>query len=391
MDSPSISSTSITSLPLDILLEILTGLPPKSAVGFRCTSKFFHDLIPEPRFAFRILVSLPSKTPRALNLYSVSYSEDSHGNLRADTAQRLDVQGLVCSIDGKTCLCRESGGEAVYDLSTGRRICLPSIGWPVGYAASSFNLGVCSYSVLGFDSVLERYKVFRSVVYCDSDQGWMLNRLYVLTVGVDKTWREIDYFPFTVSTQGAVHIHGIIYLIPRQFSQPLTNLFDFFTTEESKIIAMDVATESFITSIPFPFEYPSPYLKGGQPWMKLNGGLAFINILGPQKASGTFTPWPDKIDICTLERSMEWEKQTVILPLEEKKVMGEATFMEFTTNSMGEIVFLIQRNCMTSPLILVYSFGRDVWRRFEIHAVCNYPDFYRGAVHVEDEIVNFLE
>nr|GMD29502.1 putative F-box protein At3g52320 [Ipomoea batatas] len=310
-------STSITSLPREILLKILTGLPAKSAVRFRCSSKFFYSFIPEPRFAFRIIVSLPSKTPPGLNLYSVSYREDSHGNLQADTAQRLDVRGLVCSADGKMCLLSHasgdaSGDDALFDLSTGRHIWLPSrISWSTGRA------------VLGFDSVSERYKVFNSEVYYDSDRQRVMNQLY----------------------------------------------------------------------IPFPSEcLSSPqYRRGWVPWMKLNGRLAFINILSP---SGACTSWPNKINIWTLERSMEWEKRTVGLPLEEREVIGEANFLGFTANSMGEIVFLIQRKTIMSPLVLVYSFRREVWRRFEIHGVCSYSlslSYMRGVVHVEDENATFLD
>ncbi|XP_031120999.1 putative F-box protein At5g42430 [Ipomoea triloba] len=397
--STSSSSTSITSLPREILLKILTGLPAKSAVRFRCTSKFFYSFIPEPRFAFRILVSLQSKTPPGLNLYSVNYHEDSHGNLQADTAQPLGVRGLVCSADGKMCLLSHaSGDDAVFDLSTGRHIWLPSrISWSTGRA------------VLGFDSVSERYKVFNSEVYYDSDRQRVMNQLWVLTVGVDKLWRKIDASTITGYTQTAVHINGIIYLIPlitesmtgcwTRLSESLKNLFDS-SNIEPKIVAMDVSTERFIRYIPLPSECLSPqYRRGWLPWVKLNGRLAFINILSPQKAkslspSGAFTSWPNKINIWTLERSMEWEKQTVGLPLEEREVIGEAIFLGFTANSMGEIVFLILRKTIMSPLVLLYSFRREVWKRFEIHGVCSYSLslwYMRGVVHVEEENATFLD
>nr|GMD29501.1 putative F-box protein At5g62660 [Ipomoea batatas] len=366
MNNPSTSSsTSITSLPQEILLKILTGLPAKSAVRFRCTSKFFYSFIPDPRFEFRILVSLPSKSPSELNLYSVTYREDSHGNLQADTAQRLDVPGLVRSADGKMCLLStETRGDAVFDLSTGRLICLPRIRLPDGRAALSITSCICSIKSLGFDSVSERYKVFKTVVYYDYDCRQMLNRLWILTVGVDKSWREIDS-TILGYTGAVVHIHGIMYLIHEPITEHWTRLslpFNYLfhsSSTEPKIVAMDIATERFITSIPFPFEcYSAQHNQGWRAWMKLKGRLAFINILCPQK-DGVLTPWPDRIEIWRLERSMKWEKQIVVLPLEEREVIREATSMKFTTNSMGEIVFLIQSKKMMSPLVLIYSFGRE--------------------------------
>nr|GMD39166.1 F-box/FBD/LRR-repeat protein At1g13570-like [Ipomoea batatas] len=70
-------ATSIASLPQEIILKILTTLPPKSAVSLSCTSKFFHSFIPQPHFGFRILFWVSST-----NLYTVDYTtEESHGRL----------------------------------------------------------------------------------------------------------------------------------------------------------------------------------------------------------------------------------------------------------------------------------------------------------------------
>nr|GMD25503.1 F-box only protein 8-like [Ipomoea batatas] len=374
----------VYSFRREVWRRILTGLPAKSAVRFRCTSKFFYSFIPDPRFEFRILVSLPSEP----NLYSVSYREDNHGNLQADIAQRLDVLGLLCSADDNMCLLsRESVDDnAIFDLSTGRHIWLPNIiGWPPSRAPSSL---IWSCAVLGFDSVSERYKVFKSTAYYDSGYQRVLNKLWVLTVGVDKSWREMDFATIRYA-RVAICINGIIYLITRH-SHPVNSLSD----SSSKIVAIDLATESFIRSIPFPSEC-RPTQQHQPPWIKLNGRLAFINILNSQKgkslASGIPIPWPDRIDIWTLEGSIEY---SVILPLEEREMIGEATFREFTANSIGEIAFLIGRKRMMSPLLLVYSFGREVWRRFEIHGVCNdsfHSSYRRSIVYVGDEIASFLE
>ncbi|XP_019177067.1 PREDICTED: F-box protein At1g30790-like [Ipomoea nil] len=403
MSNPSTSpSISITSLPREILLKILTGLPAKSTVRFRCTSKFFYSFIPEPRFAFRTLVALPSRTHRDLNLYSVNYREQSHGNLQADTAQRLDVEAdLVSSADGKMCLCHESlfgdeGDEAV-DLSTGRCICLPSIAYPAGRTQQSFSSLAYSCSSLGFDSVSERYKVFKSVVYYEDDHDVSsegLKLLWVLTVGVDKSWRQIEC-TITGYTRDAVCIHGIIYLIPEVLAMR--------SSIEPKIVAIDIATESFITSIPFPFEYYflQQLGQGELTWMKLSGRLAFIIILGQQNASQMLrtrtwrdTTWPKRVDIWRWERSMEWEKQTILLPLEERKMIREATSMSFTANSIGEILLLIQSERMMSPLVLIYSFEREVWRKFKIHGLNDYAHdaiHWRCFLHVIEDQVDFLE
>nr|GMD28545.1 F-box only protein 8-like [Ipomoea batatas] len=359
--STSSSSTSITSLPREILLKILTGLHPKSAVRFRCTSKFFYSLIPEPRFAFTILVSFPSGIRPILNLYNVNYSEDSHGNLQADTAQRLDTQNLVClagssSADGKLCLLSdESGHDAVFDLSTRQSISLPKTCHPVTRYLSCGFLGfdflftcrnlpgrpISSVAVLGFGSVSGKYKVFKPTVYYDS--GGMY-------------------------TDAVIHVNGTVYLVPR--------------IKASRIAAMDVETERLTALIAFPSEY-----QPGRPWMSLNGRLAFVNV--PKRGGAEWG-----MEVWTLEGAAEWERRAVAAPPEEERaVIGEANSLRFASNSVGEIVLLLHGKEMC-PLVLVYSFGRGVWRRFEISGVPNHSlllSYMRGVVRVVDEIAMFSE
>nr|GLL24458.1 putative F-box protein At2g16220 [Ipomoea trifida] len=253
----SASSTSITCLPREILVKILTGLPAKSAVRFRSSCKFLYSYIPEPRFAFRIVVVLPSSALSVLSLNSLSYNEESHGWLQAESSQLLDVRGLrwpdyTSSAEGKMVLLNDKlwGGQALFDLSTGRRISLPSD-----------RRSIFSIEAVGFDSVSERYKVFMST---------SLNPHSVLTVDVDESWREIKCS--TGYTYDAiVHINGIIYFIPNiPWSSRDNELL------LPKIAAMDVATESFIKLIPFPPGYHWFRDRRWEPWKKLNGRLSFI-------------------------------------------------------------------------------------------------------------------
>ncbi|XP_019162206.1 PREDICTED: F-box protein At5g62510-like [Ipomoea nil] len=280
------------------------------------------------------------------------------------------------------CMVHEvTGAGALFDLSTGRRISLPphceryfsSCGSIIGNGDM-----VCSYAAMGVDPVSGRYKVFKSTLYYDSKL--FSNRQWVFTLGVDKSWREIRPL-FTGYTYAAVHIRGIIYFIPQ------------ISDQSPYIVAMDVARERVLRVIPFPPCYQScrPQRNyGWVSWIKLNGRLAFIIMFIPRQEG-----WPSsecKIEIWTFE--VEWEKQTVLVPLEESEAFDQAISIGFASNSMGEIVFLLFLCERMSPLILVYSFRRDVWRRVEIAGVSKYPKTGRvvTAVHIDDEIAaSFLE
>ncbi|XP_031111826.1 F-box protein At5g62510-like [Ipomoea triloba] len=421
MEASSASISCITCLPREILVKILSGLPAKCAVRFRCTCKFFYCYIPEPRFSFTIRFVLPTNNAYpASRLYSVSYTEDD------DSVQKLDARGLVwsngssCAPDGKMCLLRNQVMGligALFDLSTGRCIYLPP-NYPAMYFGISnsniigngdfvltrnSSIGKCPIAVLGFDSISERYKVFASEVSYNGERV-LWKQHWVLTLGVDESWREIRSTIFIGLTDAAVHIYGIIYFIPQ------------VTKRESSlkmIVAMDVARERIMRFTPFPSGYHQSRqrVRGWVPWIKLNGRLAFIDIIIPESEDPH--PHPDlaesKIEIWTLkirsvveeewERSVveeEWEKQTVLLPLEESEVIGRATSMGFTSNSMGEIVILLRSKTTISPLILIYSFRRDLWRRIEISGVSKYSSSsyisdMEVVVHVDDEIVASFE
>nr|GLL41413.1 F-box protein At5g62510-like [Ipomoea trifida] len=261
---------------------------------------------------------------------------------------------------------------ALSNLRTGRRISLPAHNAIYfGTSDSNTNIigngdfvsrrersrGFCSFAVLGFDSISKRYKVFTSELYYNGGQV-LLNRHRVLTVEVDDSWREIRSTTITGHIDAVVHVYGIIYFIPQITEQE----------SSSKIVAMDVARESVIR----------------------------------EREDNDPNPDPTKsmIEIWTLQiKSMEeeeWEKQTVLLPLEESEVIGRATSMRFSSNSMGDIVILLRSKTIMSPLILIYSFRSDVWRRIEIcvgdSEYSSHLSDMEGVVQVDDEIAaSFLE
>nr|GLL34078.1 F-box only protein 8-like [Ipomoea trifida] len=192
MDDSSTPATSIASLPREIILKILTNLPPKSAVSFRCTSKFFHSFIPRPHFAFRILFWVSST-----NLYTVGYTTEqicrllqpSSVECSAHELQRFK-RGLVGSsfADGKLCLFNTNGETTILDLSTRQHISLPQTLFvdPEPGCRALWTITIPG-AALGFDSVSKRYKVFKSDLYINHTRHYYQGVLNVLTLGVDES------------------------------------------------------------------------------------------------------------------------------------------------------------------------------------------------------------
>ncbi|XP_031121006.1 putative F-box protein At1g30920 [Ipomoea triloba] len=380
-------ATSIASFPQEIILKILTCLPPKSALSFKCTSKFFHSFIPHPHFAFRILFSLESTN----HLYTVGYTtEETHGSLQPTTLQcsAAEGDGKLCRwrlagssfADGKLCLLHKNGETTILDLSTRQHISLLS---PIvesepgcGYLWTNMLSG----SALGFDPVSERYKVLRSELYGNNTHNYYHGVLKVSTLGVDnESWRTVttenSFLP--CKPMASVQIDGIIYLIN----------FKINSRDEQEIAVFDIETENLIRVISFPytFQHSTRYYSS---WVKLNGRLAYIYIYVDVKERA-------QIFVCTLEKSMGpgWDKHEVPLTLEEAKIISQAKSVSFTTSSIGEIVFLI-RGASLPLSILIYACGTQVWRKFEICGLPGYSPYEnlrKIIVHVIEEKVYFSE
>ncbi|XP_019149862.1 PREDICTED: F-box only protein 8-like [Ipomoea nil] len=386
--SSSTPATSIASLPQEIILKILTSLPPKSAFSFRCTSKFFHSSIPQPHFKFRILFSF-SFANNPTNLYTVGYTtEESHGRLQpsslpcsADELQHFKRRLHGSSFaDGKLCLFNSNGGISILDLSTRQYISLPQTFVEPG---DPWEKIIFFGAALSFDPVSKRYKVWKSELYLNNTHHYSSQgMLKVLTLGVDESWRAVTtentFHPRKSKTIACVQIDGIIYLIN----------FKINYRNEQEIAVFDIVTENLIRVIPFPYRFqhrvwPKAYYSS---WVKLNGQLAYIYVDLIERT---------RIFVCTLEKSLGpvWDKHEVPLTLEAAKIISEAEFVGITTNSIGEIVFLIRVERMP-PSILIYACGTKVWRKFEICGLPSYSSFVnlrRIIVHVIEEKVYFSE
>nr|GMD25524.1 protein NSP-INTERACTING KINASE 1 [Ipomoea batatas] len=374
-------ATSIASLPQEIILKILPTLPPKSAVSFRCTSKFFHSFIPQPHFAFRILFWVSST-----NLYTVDYTtEESHGRLQptslqwsADELRRFELLFGSSFADGKLCLFNNRNGETtILDLSTRQHISLPQTSFHPNPGCGELWAKIFSGSALGFDPVSKRYKVLKSELYINNLHHYYQGVLRVLTLGVDESWRSVATENSFLPRRhiGSVQIGGIIYLIN----------FKINSRDEQEIVVFDIGKENLIRMIHFPYIFQhwggSLTRSTHSSWVKLNGRLAYIFV---DDVKGR-TP---QISVCTLDESMGpgWDRHEVPLTLEEAEIISQAESMSFTANSIGEIVFLIQAGSM-SPKILIYACGTQLWRKFEINGCSPVENLSRMIVHVIEEKV----
>ncbi|XP_019156102.1 PREDICTED: putative F-box protein At4g09190 [Ipomoea nil] len=376
-----LSASTLHFLPQEILVEILSKLPAKSLVRFKCVSKFYCSLIVDHTFAdlhrnwsltlpsrMSILIFYPPLSDlNTCRYYTINYSEENQGKLQANHLRYIDndddLSGKVylrSAVNGLLCFCgypRSGDDIEIHNLSTRRHISLPTT-----FPRLS---GINACGLLGFDSISRRYKVLKSVQFIDRIGKHVSVKHWIFTLGLDKSWREIhsspSFHPHNCSTthfyyRSSVHIDGVIY--------SLNSLGSF------DIVAFDVRTENFkaIPSPPPP-NVVSPGLS------EVDGRLAILDSRMEAERCG--------ISIWTLEESMVWKKQCFICfptPLLEeiarKDFNRENLF--FSSNYDGEIAVLVMWTRSIS--ILFYNLRRRSWRKFDI---CN---IFRPIILLNAEI-----
>nr|GMD33332.1 putative F-box protein At3g52320 [Ipomoea batatas] len=378
---------SVDFLPKEILVQILSKLPAKSLVRFKCVSEFFCSLIVDHSFAdlhrnwsltlpssrMSILISLPIcvEDARLRWHYTINYSEENQGILHANRLRYIDDDGnlfrkvyISSSVDGLICFCtysRLGDAIAIHNLSTRKHISLPSSIPSVGRDSGS---RMTAFGLLGFDSVSRRYKVLKSVHYTNrSYNRHVLVKHWVFTLGVDKSWREIHsspaFHPYTCFNnhfyfRTSVHIDGIIYSLN--------------SLNKGEIVTFDVRVENFSVTPPPPpatipglVEGPAGVDSGRSGLVEVDGRLAIVDLISDNLRYG--------MAIWILEE-LAWKKQYLIfIPIPRQEIHDFNEMILFVaTNHVGEIAVLVRQNICLS--ILFYNFKRQSWRKFEI---CKLP------------------
>nr|GMD04421.1 putative F-box protein At3g52320 [Ipomoea batatas] len=365
-------------LPQDILVEILSKLPAKSLVPFRCVSKFFYALTVDHAFGVMhrsLSLTLPSRAAILISIsssrsspayYTINFSEQNPrrpGMLQANRLAYLDSEpflkgSLRSSSDGLICLSRPNGDVVVCNVSTGQRISLPRIQSHSPHPPST-------RALLGFDSQSKRYKVLMQT--CFEYNHW------ILTLGVDKSWRETNYsslpfYPFDGNgcpsySNTSVHIDGVIYH------------YNWLTRDDPPsfhIVAFDVGSESY-SLIPIPPELPSSsQIHYSRAFVLRN--FALLEVYGGRLAIVYVHEilYLFYMDVWTWKKSKErWGKMTVPIPYEESIKIKGYEYVQYTTNHAGEIVLL----CKNSEqfLILVCNLKSKVLKKFDVGGVKEFP------------------
>ncbi|XP_059631849.1 F-box protein CPR1-like [Cornus florida] len=255
----------MSELPVDVIVDILSRLPVKPLLRFRCISKSWHALIDSPDFIkLHLNRSVETNTNRSIifrdcGLHSIDF--DSLDDDPVELVHPLKNGGgfeVVGSCDGLLCLCYSEKDITLWNPSTRKHHKLPIT--PIEFPLECGSINHFIIYGFGYDSVSDDYKVVRLIEYYDRYYDSLGSEVKVYSLKLN-SWRRIQDFPYSFRTWGvnAVLASGALHWAVYQI------------TEGSLIAAFDLGVEEFRFM-------PQPdYLdKNGEIFLEVLGGCLCI-------------------------------------------------------------------------------------------------------------------
>ncbi|KAH7867120.1 hypothetical protein Vadar_029040 [Vaccinium darrowii] len=239
------SHPAIQLLPPEIMAQILSRLPVKSLLRFRCVSKSWRALISDPEFAkthlrlassidtaythHRLLIANAFAVVRSCSLPSILNENccydadvvdiDHYPMCRDNRGGHLGVRVLGCC-DGLMCI-ETKTTLFVWNPSTRKSKRLPSYDMPLGH--------VVVYG-FGYDASIDDYKVVGFLYEC---RDGIFYGAKVCTLRSD-SWRRIGDFPrcdITFKNRSGVFANGALHWNARE--------------TDGNIVSLDLAKETY--------------------------------------------------------------------------------------------------------------------------------------------------
>ncbi|KAK9160751.1 hypothetical protein Syun_007092 [Stephania yunnanensis] len=231
----------MSSLPQEIIEGILSRLPVKSLLRFRCVSKSWHKLIADPNFIKIHLnqANLNNNIKIMLKsdfICSVDNNEvcDQIVNLHHPFEAPIRGAEILGSCNGLVCIKSDKEVIWLWNPSTREHKKLPEI--PVEFSGSNFSI-VYGF---GYDPITDDYKVVRVYSYDDDDDVRHSEvKVYLLSLN---SWKVIPDIPYESYYRAGRLLNGALHWVATR-----CNALD----ESSLIISFDIGDEVF-REVPLP-------------------------------------------------------------------------------------------------------------------------------------------
>ncbi|EOA14347.1 hypothetical protein CARUB_v10027527mg [Capsella rubella] len=240
-------------IPMDLLIGILTRLPAKSLMRFKCVSKQWSSLIRCRYFSNCYDLTVASK-PR-LYIGFVGEAGDSallsFSSSSSSSAESFDLETTILGVGGQymdvtlrgLILYTVCAKACIYNPTTRQSVTLPAVNHSI-FAEEGLRKSIRYF--LGHDPVLDQYKVVCTVVVFSKDFERITSEHWVFVLEAGGSWKriEFDQHHHRPGITGPC-INGVIYYLASTstYKRRIVYSFDVRSEEFNMIRVPDVLYE----------------------------------------------------------------------------------------------------------------------------------------------------
>ncbi|XP_010467413.1 PREDICTED: F-box only protein 8-like [Camelina sativa] len=339
-------------IPLDILIEILTRLPAKSVLRFKCVSKFWSSLLSSRYFCNRFL-SVPSQ-PRLymslLDLYHNSKSlllssapstcPSSSSSLVFDqdlTIRKMGgfflrvLRGFICStVDLK---------PHIYNPTTRQLVILPAIqGYDILAAEDRYDI----LYFMGHDPVNDQFKLLCTITsMSNNDMQKIKSERWVLVVEAGGSWKRVaKESPPHLPNPFELNMNGFLYYLA------WTHMYTCV------LVSFDMRSEEFNMMVQVPRKAGDemvPRVKKMVIQVDYGGKVAVFDYTYILK-SGTVDLW-----VLQDGRKEEWSRKTMVLQPSQLHLLNGNHRLIPKGTTLKDKVVLVPPNLVAPFYFLCYD------------------------------------
>lgn len=263
------SQFKMSDIPQEIIKDILSRIPVKPLLRFRCVSKSWRSLIDSEDFIkLHLHHCYKTNSNRTLLVDSTQlFYVDLDSFERLDTGnKRFEPHSVVGSCNGLVLIVSKFDNIVLWNPSTRNLNKLPTT--PLECFTSFKAKYVKELYALGYDSKHDDYKVVRVVqasVRVDSECLFSETKIYSLKAN---SWKKVEDFPYMLphSKRWGVYLNDALHTVVKQ------------SHKSEVIMAFDLGKEEH-------YEVPMPKFSRGLASVEVMGGCLTAVVPGKKKSS----------------------------------------------------------------------------------------------------------
>ncbi|XP_009107031.1 F-box/LRR-repeat protein At2g40920-like [Brassica rapa] len=349
-------------IPMHVVTEeVLTRMPAKSLMRFKCVSKLWSSLISSPYFKDRFLTVPTRQRPHLfmclqdVNDHSSSVP-DANSDDTPSSSSSFVVDHTIPRMRGGY-ICQNLRGFMCYDLWQKPRIFNPAtrqlVTLPPAFNPNTTK-GTVSY-YFGHDPITDQYKVVCSVGVRLTD-----HRVFVLKPGGGGSWRKAyrlpppDFIPH-IAARGGVCINGVIYYL------------GWTAADSCMLVTFHIRSHDFkMIQVPLPEELPPPAKMKNVCLVEYGGKVTVVDQASLRDKG--------RLDLWALEdaANQKWSSKRLVVKPSQLDFVRNTEFVVRGTSRNGK-VFLIPTDLVSPFQILCYDLQSNHMRKIDIKGV---PDHW---------------